>query len=54
MTNKEKVVSILTRLKIENNKLDNALMWEFSQKDIRYIQTRINNLENELVAMIPD
>lgn len=54
MTNKEKAYNILSQLFIKQESKRNAIYWEYSNEEIQEIQKGINELQDVLVAMIPD
>lgn len=54
MTNKEKVAELIDQLLIQDNNLRNALHWDYSQKDIRYIADKINGIKNDIINLAKD
>lgn len=54
MTNKEKAHHILAQIYIKQESKRNAVYWEYSNEEIQEIQKGINELQDVLVAMIPD
>lgn len=54
MTNKEKVAQLIDKLLIQENNLRNALHWDYSQKEIRYIADNINGIKNDIINLAKD
>lgn len=54
MTNKEKAVELLHQLDNAQCELDNALEWGFPRNEIRRREKKLNDIKNELIALIPD
>lgn len=54
MTNKEKVAELIDRLLIQENNMRNALHWDYSQKDIKYIAAKINRIKDEIINLVKD